>query len=245
MNGQSLDSTILSLLRQPGGNEGLEAPAHWSRNLKGVSNSAKSPGRAYPDRLFETAPPLNATTVAITATYTLRQFTSADAGIVAAWVDSAQTRRWVSPSASGPITADVVNEWLKPGGRAFVLTNRDVATPVGYGEINPMRSYRDHDWLGHLIVRPNERGRGIGRVLVVELLRHAFGERGVRKVSLVVFPGNLPAIRCYLAVGFHMRGEEFHRFGGSSRAHRLIHLQMDRDCFESMNPFGNVGASIG
>ena len=179
------------------------------------------------------------------AEYCLRRFLPEHAGTVATWVDSIQTRRWVSPSVVGSVTAEIVRGWVKPGGEALVLFNGVPSAPVAYGELNPMRVERRHHWLGHLIVQPGLRGRGIGLRLTLELLEHAFIERSALRVSLIVFPDNRAAIRCYVTAGFQLRGEEFHRFAPGTRAGRLLRFQIDHARYTSLSRAGERCATIG
>ena len=119
--------------------------------------------------------------------------------------------------------------WQKEGGDAFVLRRYDDPWPIGYGELNSMRRDKDHLWLGHIIVRPEERGQGVGRQLVRALVSEAFDQKLAHRVSLIVFPDNVPGIRCYLGVGFAVRGEEHHQFGGVGPKHKLLRLEITPD----------------
>ena len=163
----------------------------------------------------------------------LGPFESADAAEVSRWVKTAQELKWLAPSTAGPLTAQKVVNWKKPGGLAFVLrygAHRDAraAFPVAYGELNPMRLQPDHLWIGHLVVRPERRGRGVGQVMVRAVTDHAFGEVSAARVSLIVFPDNVAAIECYRRVGYRIVGEEYHGFGPPQRTrqkHRLLRLE--------------------
>lgn len=118
--------------------------------------------------------------------------------------------------------------WKKSGGEAFVLVKGGKGPPWGYGEINPMRGGGEHVWLGHVIVRPDQRGRGLGSVLIRALLVQAFEGPKAAHVSLIVFPDNLAALRCYRRAGFKLSGEEHHQFGGGGATHRLLRLEITR-----------------
>lgn len=159
--------------------------------------------------------------------FSLTFFDPGHAAEIARWVSSDEQLRWVAPSTSWPLTAAKVAAWNKPGGHAFVLIREDDAQPVGYGELNPMRAEPDHVWLGHVIVRPNQRGRGTGQTLVRTLLERAFDRLFARRASLIVFPGNKAAIECYQRVGFVVRGEEYHRFGPDGPKHKFLRLTID------------------
>lgn len=100
--------------------------------------------------------------------------------------------------------------------------------PLGYGEINPLRSGGEHVWLGHVIVRPDRRGRGLGSILLRALLAEVFERRNATRVALIVFPDNLAALRCYRRAGFCLSGEEHHQFDGAGPTHRLLRLEITR-----------------
>jgi len=114
-----------------------------------------------------------------------------------------------------------------------VLVNGVDGSPLGYGEINPMGGGGGDVWLGHVIVRPDRRGRGMGTFLLRSLLAESFERRNATRVALIVFPDNLAALRCYRRVGFRLAGEEFHRFGGGGPAQRLLRLEITRPARQS------------
>ncbi len=158
--------------------------------------------------------------------FILRAFDPRYAAVIAQWVESQEELRWLAPSTKGPLTALKVSAWKRAGRRAFMLTADDAPEPVGYGELSPMRADPTHFWIGHVIVRPDQRGRGAGRALVRALLDQSFRQLFAKRVSLVVFPDNKAAIDCYRRVGFRIVAEEFHRFGGRGPAHRLLRLEV-------------------
>lgn len=181
---------------------------------------------------WATAPPV-AVRSPIPEEFHLGPFESADAADVSRWAKTAQELRWLAPSTAGPLTAEKVVNWKKPGGFAFVLRSgahpdAGSALPAAYGELNPMRLQPDHLWIGHLVVRPEQRGRGVGQVMVRALTDHAFCEVSAARVSLIVFPDNVTAIECYRRVGYRIVGEEYHGFGPPQRTpkkHRLLRLE--------------------
>ncbi len=155
----------------------------------------------------------------------IRPFHRADADLIASWVSNELELKWLAPSTDGPLTPEKVVDWIRPQGRAYVVTGDDDHQPLGYGELNPMRNDRHHLWIGHLMVRPNQRGRGIGCFLAGELLSLSFGELGADRISLVVFPDNQAALRCYESAGFRNMGRERHQFAGRGPRHELIRME--------------------
>jgi RimJ/RimL family protein N-acetyltransferase len=126
-----------------------------------------------------------------------------------------------------PITPDSVIGWKKAGGRPLVCCSGDSESrPIAYAELNPMRNEPAHWWLGHVVVDPNRRGCGVGREFLRMLVDHASKQLGASRLSLIVFPENQAAIRCYQAVGFQVVCEEFHQFGGLVPKQRLLRLEL-------------------
>ena len=158
----------------------------------------------------------------------LRPFEPDDAREGARWVRTKRDLQWLAPGTAPPLTAEKVIAWKKPGGQAFALTVNDSSEPIGYGELNPMGGENGHWWIGHVIVRPDLRGRGLGQAFVRALLDHAFHELAADRVSLIVFPGNRAALDCYRRVGFAPMSEEFHQFGQGGAKNRLLRLEIRR-----------------
>ena len=159
----------------------------------------------------------------------LRPFVPSNAASIAGWVDTAEQMRWVAPSTMLPLTAEKVIRWKKPGGQAYTLVSSDSSESsdiMAYGELNPMRQVPTDLWLGHLIVRPDHRGRGVGKTLVMGLLERAFQHYDAQRVLLVVFPDNRVAIECYCRCGFQIIREECHSFVVDGPKHRLLRLEI-------------------
>ena len=152
--------------------------------------------------------------------------------MIATWVGTSQELLLLAPSTEPPLTARKVLAWRKPGAIAFVhrvdvgeQTTSIAAPAIAYGEINPMRNSPEHFWLGHVVVEPTQRGSGLGRSFVLALVDHAHRLLGARRISLVVFPDNEPAIRCYSSAGFRNMGEENHQFSSDGPFHRLLRFE--------------------
>jgi mycothiol synthase len=80
--------------------------------------------------------------------------------------------------------------------------------------------YGDHGWIQYLGIVPEERGRGLGRVLLMRGFA-AFYDEGVRCVELTVSSENIPAARAlYESAGMHevLRYENLKKPMGALRA---------------------------
>jgi RimJ/RimL family protein N-acetyltransferase len=147
-------------------------------------------------------------------------------------VESDEELLWLAPSTVPPLTVEKVTAWKKPNGEAFLLTCENDPLPIGYGELNPMRHEPDHLWLGHIIVSPPYRRQGTGQAFIQAMLDHAFHRFFASRVSLIVFPANQAAVRCYRRVGFMVTSEEYHRFGTTGKMQRLLRLEIEAPAAE-------------
>lgn len=155
------------------------------------------------------------------------------AGLVASWVRDDDELYELAPRLLPPMTAAKVRWWQAPGRRPRLLYEAERANPIGYGELNLLGAADREYWLGHIIIDPAERGRGLGVELVRQLMRLAFVELDARIVSLVVFPSNAAAVACYRAVGLRSIGLESHYFKARARRCRLLRMALDRDEYEA------------
>ena len=160
--------------------------------------------------------------------YLLANFDSQSAPLVASWVRDDHELFWLAPKTPPPLTAEKVLAWPGPDGCPLLFYREGAAQPCGYLELNPMPASRDHLWLGHCLIRPELRGLGLGHLIVSLMLEEAFVERQATSVSLVVFPRNEAAVRCYLANGFTHVGEQFKYFSTVGQRHRMLEMKITR-----------------
>ncbi len=161
----------------------------------------------------------------------LQSFSAPHAVAVCDWTLTAQELWWLAPNTAPPLSRAKIEAWKKERGSAYVFAGADGSSPLAYGELNPMQNCPDHFWIGHFVVRPDQRGQGLGRRFLELLLIESFERRAAGRVSLIVFPDNAMAIRCYCGAGFGIVGEEHHQFRGQGPRHRLLRLSMMRSEF--------------
>lgn len=150
------------------------------------------------------------------------------ARIVASWVRDEEEATRLAPRSAPPFSEDTIRNWAGPGRMQTVLFPEGWRSIVAYGELNTMETAPGEYWLGHMIVDPQERGRGFGKRLARLLLEHAFSRLSARRVSLVVFYENLAAIAAYRAAGLFPDGTESHEFPRLGRTVRLLRMATTR-----------------
>ncbi len=163
------------------------------------------------------------------ATLRLRPFDKLFAPVVAGWARNDDELFWLAPSTSPPLTARKVIGWTRPKDRPLLLFRDGESEPCGYGELNPLNNSHDHVWVGHVVLAPHLRGCGLGRKLADLLIREAFSDPRVQRLSMVVFPENTAAVRCYEAVGFRLTSREQHRFRPRRDVYTMLRLEVARE----------------
>lgn len=192
------------------------------------------PGGAPRDARLHARPP---------AALSLRLFEPPDATTVLGWVRSVDELILVSPETRPPLTARKIVAWGGQGRRQFMIEvtapprhadapPTTALAPLGYAELNDMPQQPGIVWIGHLVLDPARRGRGLGTRAVRQLLEHAFNDCEAREVVLVVLPHNQPAIRAYRAAGLTHQGEEWKRQPHWQQPYRVVRMGIDRRSFQ-------------
>jgi RimJ/RimL family protein N-acetyltransferase len=158
----------------------------------------------------------------------LQHFDSCWAELVASWIRDEREAHWLAPKTPPPLDAERIRQWKLPGHEPLQLVRADDPTPIAYGELNVLNAAQRHYWLGHLIVDPAWRGRGVGSALTQLLLRRAFTRHAARQVGLVVFPENRRAIACYRAARMQEDGYEEHVLPAHEQRVRLLRMTTGR-----------------
>jgi [ribosomal protein S18]-alanine N-acetyltransferase len=119
---------------------------------------------------------------------------------IAAWSGSSEeARRWCS-IAEHPFPPARILQWWQVGDvQPWVLAD-DAQTPLAYGELW-LDQDEDEVEVARVIVDPDRRGAGVGRLLV-ELLVEAARATRTGGCILRVTPDNAAALRLYASAGF-------------------------------------------
>lgn len=160
--------------------------------------------------------------------------------MIATWVRGDRELLWLAPRTQPPLTAAKVMAWGREREHRFLLWDAVSGSAVGYSELNEMPGERDSYWIGHFLVDPSRRGRGIGRRFVHALLCQAFQGWNAREVSLVVFPENQSAILCYERNGMETNGREFKYFKETRRRHEFLRMAIRRRRFSQLMESGEL-----
>lgn len=150
---------------------------------------------------------------------------------ICGWVTDDAELFWLAPKTFPPLTASKVVAWPGVDGAPCLFMRDGADGPLGYLEVNPMPLEPGHLWLGHCLLNPDHRGIGLGRRMVRLALQLAFERRGASRMSLVVFPENAAAVRCYRRVGFADVRDQVKYFHTTGRRHVMLEMTIDRAAF--------------
>ena len=133
----------------------------------------------------------------------LRAPTASDYAAIASWIpDAAAGLRWAGPRLSFPFAASDLSALLAvPGGGEFSYSLIDESgSPCGFGQHWVLQPGAVH--LGRIIVAPDARGRGLGRVLCQQLVSAGLHATSATAVTLRAYRDNLVAVGLYSSLGF-------------------------------------------
>lgn len=133
--------------------------------------------------------------------FELRATEQSDYDTIATWIeDAVSCSRWAGPRVPFPFSARELPELLSvKGGSSYSLSDSDNSC-IGFGQFWVVRQGAVH--LGRIIISPEARGVGAGRLLFKKLLAKAMQETGAAMVTLRVYRDNMPALSLYSSLGF-------------------------------------------
>lgn len=132
---------------------------------------------------------------------TLRTPEKADYEAIATWISDAKAcSRWAGPSVRFPFAAANLPELLAVEGcSSYCLADIDNRC-IGFGQFWPGKQGAVH--IGRIIVSPEARGCGTGRLLCEKLIEKARQSTGASTVTLRVYRDNHAARSLYSNLGF-------------------------------------------
>jgi ribosomal protein S18 acetylase RimI-like enzyme len=119
---------------------------------------------------------------------------------VKSWFSSRQEiYTWGGPRMTYPMSDESFFKSLtEKSFKSFCLLN-DEQQLVAFGQYYHRL---EHHHLGRLAVNPKYRGQGLAKILIINMLEHAFLEQSAQGASLFVFRENVVAYDCYQSLGF-------------------------------------------
>lgn len=132
----------------------------------------------------------------------LRRAGDADIDVIMSWFETeADVNTWGGPKFRYPFTAATFREDCHFPQMATYGLFDDNDALLAFGQLYDRNGYIN---LARLVVHPERRGEGLGRRLVEELMAIGRTVLPLQQFSLFVYRDNLPALRCYQALGFEI-----------------------------------------
>ena len=141
--------------------------------------------------------------------------------------DTRPARHW-TPQGMKKTTLELQGDDGPVNEIPFTIRRLEDGRLIGMASLD-VESWRNRDaWVAIAIGERDNWGKGYGTDAMRLLLRYAFMEMNLERVSLVVFGYNERAQRSYLKVGFQVEGRQRERFRRDSQRHDLIFMSMLR-----------------
>lgn len=159
-----------------------------------------------------------------------------DSGIIARWSHDSQFWRLAHPESAYPVLPKDVKRALeerpidRPGFAIRTLNDDRLIGLIGlYMVLQPQREA----FMGVQIGEREYWGKGYGTDALQVLLRYAFGELNLARISLSVLEGNERAMRSYEKCGFKYEGRERQAWAYEGRRWDEIYMGLLREEWEA------------
>ncbi|MBR6408072.1 MAG: GNAT family N-acetyltransferase [Clostridia bacterium] len=141
----------------------------------------------------------------------LREYMHEDIRFIDRWVNDKATTRMLDPNVftfPRPLekTAEFVAENIEHGGPAFVIANVQNGEYIGQIDLHNVNYRHRSAEMGIVIGVSKHRHSGYGTEAIELLLKFAFEEMNLNRISLHVLEYNTSAIACYEKLGFVREG---------------------------------------
>lgn len=121
--------------------------------------------------------------------------------------------QWGGSAFSYPLTENQLEKYIENANNdnsvtlVYKVISKETGDIIGHVSLREIDRINKSARVGKVLVGDkNVRGKGIGKLLMKEILKVAFDELKLHRVSLGVFDFNVSAITCYEKVGFIKEG---------------------------------------
>ncbi|RLL41326.1 N-acetyltransferase [Oceanobacillus piezotolerans] len=144
----------------------------------------------------------------------LRFFKRSDFQQLIDWIETPEfLSQWGGSMFSFPLTEQQLEEYLKDANNdhsrflIYCVVEEETGSVIGHISLGNIDRNNKSARVGKVLVGDkNVRGKGIGLQMMNEILKVAFDELKLHRVSLGVFDFNTSAITCYEKAGFTKEG---------------------------------------
>ncbi|MEK4874088.1 GNAT family protein [Bacillus sp. FSL W8-0102] len=144
----------------------------------------------------------------------LEYFERPDFNQLIRWIDSPEfLLQWGGPQFDYPLNESQLKKYIENANHdtsdtlVYKVIHKETGNVIGHISLGKIDRKNKSARIGKVLVgEKNLRGLGIGSLMVKELLKIAFEELKLHRVSLGVFDFNESGIACYEKVGFKKEG---------------------------------------
>ncbi|MBM6618069.1 GNAT family N-acetyltransferase [Bacillus suaedaesalsae] len=144
----------------------------------------------------------------------LKYFERSDFKQLINWIHSpAFLLQWGGPGFTYPLNDTQLEKYIENANnensenRVYKVIDNETGETIGHISLNKIDRKNKSARVGKVLVGDkNTRGKGIGQQMINEILKIAFNELQLHRVSLGVFDFNTSAITCYENAGFIKEG---------------------------------------
>lgn len=144
----------------------------------------------------------------------LKYFERTDFKQLIDWIVSPQfLLQWGGSAFSYPLTENQLEKYIENANNdnsdtlVYKVISKETGEVLGHISLREIDRINNSARVGKVLVGDkNVRGKGIGKLLMKEILKVAFDELKLHRVSLGVFDFNVSAIACYENAGFIKEG---------------------------------------
>lgn len=130
------------------------------------------------------------------------------------WIDSPKLNlQWGGPTFNYPLTKEQLKDYIKDANSTdsklyvYKAVLKDSGKTVGHISLGNIDQVNRSARIGRVLIGDKTvRGKGLGQLMIQEILKQAFEELMLHRVSLGVFDFNQSAIACYEKAGFQKEG---------------------------------------
>lgn len=144
----------------------------------------------------------------------LKFFERSDFNQLIKWVDSPEfLLQWGGPGFDYPLNDTQLEKYIENANDnnseslVYKVIDKETGDVIGHISLGKIDRKNKSARVGKVLVGDkNARGKGIGQQMIKEILKIAFDELQLHRVSLGVFDFNVSAITCYEKAGFIKEG---------------------------------------
>lgn len=126
------------------------------------------------------------------------------------------------PSASYPLTIEQLETQLSTRHESTVML--EDGQVVGFANFYNVKKHHIA-FIGNVIIKPQKRGRGLGKKLIMMMIEKGFKHLQLKEIHLSCFQQNTSALSFYKQLGFQVYAEE-ERYNSDNEPARLLHLKL-------------------